>query len=342
MVTTSRKSVTPWLRGLSALLSVFVLFIPALVFNADVLLHKLTIPSRLATIDWLPSEMHSCADTSCFLEPPMSRVIPKMQALISLNRMRRYLESHTIPIVREIGNQTVPLSVCSVVGGAPTKDNENHGAVIDNSIVYRINIRVPEFLAAESQPTKLGTRTDILVLQFASLRIIGKYIDSVRNRSNPSSIEIARANAGESVKKRKPLLLYRIECPGRRVACSRGWGSLLNSTVPEWLPLSFMNPNHEFEAVKQINRISSGKYELPMDPNSIIPSTGLVTIINALSICRHVNLFAFNGSIAGDRDFPKKTVWFGHSMNEERATVRWLARCSRTESWLCGRLTLYS
>ena len=257
--------------------------------------------------------------------------------------MRRYLQTNTIPVVNQVGGHTFPLPVCSVVGGAPVPVNESHGTLIDASVVYRINTRVPEFLAAESLPTKLGRRTHIIVFQGGSISKLELFIGTTPNQSKASKVQIARARAGRILKKQKPVLLYRLGFIRGTMSWKRGWKILDRSTVQRWSPLSFMNPSHEIEAVKQLNRVSSGKYEMPDGYDGIMPTSGLVAIMNALSNCQHVNLFAFNGSTRSDGNYPDKSGLFRmHSGNLERELVRWLARCPPEESWMCGRLTLFS
>ena len=321
-------------RALYLTLTFIILFI--LYQNARLLIHNLTVPSHFSTVDWPPSEVNACLETSCFLKPPFSTQIPESEALESLNLMEQYLNAHFVQTIHQVSGQRLPFRECSVVGGSPRLPNMTHDAFVDSTIVFRLNMRAPEFLKAESILTGLGTRTDFLVVQHITVRKIQRYIEG-RNINN-KTLQKARADAGARFRDRRPILLYRTEC-SRAKACPRAWARLIDSEVPGWLPVSFVNPHHEFETMRQLNRERTGVYRLP---RKLAPTTGLVAIFIALSNCRHVNLFGFNGSPVGDGDFVNKTVGQMHPMTSERNVVRWLSQCPHEESWLCGRLTIYS
>ena len=304
--------------------------------NASILIHTLNAPSHFVTIDWPPSQVNACPETSCFLKPPFSALFPESEALASHNFMREYLKKHVVPTIQQVSGQSLPFRECSVIGGSPKSPNETHASIVDSTIVFRINTRLPEFLKAESILTGLGTRTDILMLQHISIKQIEKYL--YLGYSN-KTVQRARAHVGLGFRDRDPIILYRTEC-SRVKGCPRAWKKLIDSKVPNWLPISIVNHHHEFETMRHLNRERSGVYGLPSE--KLVPTTGIVAIFAALSTCRRVNIFGFNGSSTGDGDFVNGTVGQVHSMTLERSLVRRLSRCTYGESWLCGRLKIYS
>ena len=319
-------------------LALFFIILFVLYQKISVFTHNLTVPSHFSTIDWPSSQVNACSETSCFLRPPFSPPIPKSEALEADILMKKYLKKYNVPTIREISGQSPPFRECSVIGGSPKSPNKKHAVIVDSSIVFRMNKRVPEFLEAESIQTALGTRTDVLVLQYYSTKHIQAYTKGWGHGNNKTRLQ-ARLRAGARVRAQHPVILYKTECT-RPKSCPKAWSGLIDSGVSSWLPVSFINPHHEMEARRLLNRERKGVYELPS--KGVIPTTGLITIITALSNCRQVNLFGFNGSPTADGHFGNKTVSAAHAMTSERNLVQWLSKCPRKESWMCGRLRMYS
>lgn len=289
-------------------------------------------PAHLSSLVWSPSHLTSCLSTPCLLSLPFRPILRASEASTALPLLRNYLRKHVVPPPPLPLQSSSPHPMCSVIGGAPISPNSSHSLIIDSTIVFRLNLRLPEFLTAESHATTLGTRTDILLIQRAAVRSFERFIHGWGDGN--LTLAASRRHAAKTVQKRLPAIIYRTECPGRFKACPKAWLALQFSSLPKWGPLQFLSPHFEIETIKVLTRFGLYSKE--------VPTTGAVAIVAALSICKQVMLFAFNGSIFGDADYAKAAVWRGHHLKVERRFVRWLSICPGGESWLCGRLRIYS
>lgn len=289
---------------------------------------------------WDLNNLDVCEKTSCFLRQRMGdsrkgRIQSSLQSTkgrAAFEALKEHLVKQSDFPVHNFRRQSYvrpSFANCSFIGGSPSSSKKSYSKIIDSGPTIRLNRRYPAFLRAEGVPTFLGSRTDVLVLQRATLKTIGRYIKKLGGGNN--TLEYSRFLAGESFFKEKPLLLYRSRCFDAR-ACTEALEILNNSTIPGRLPFRLIHQDIEKSAVASLKRFGQHK----------VPSTGIVGILVALRMCKVINVFAMNGSTKGDGDFPKRTVWNGHDLSVERKFVRWLGTCRPHENPWCGRVKVFS
>lgn len=337
----SRMSLRPPSKGLALLtiaLGAFVLILSRAWLNFPKVSGRALLWSRASLL--------ACVSWDCLHEAQFAaQRLSTEDANAALHHMRAFLmnKPNQPPPEPEDFLTTAMLSTCAVIGGAPLPPHVSwteQSRLVDQmaDLIMRLNVRVPELLAAEGAAVPLGTRTDAMFLQRGSLRSFERYIHGW-GEGNTTYGEV-RKRAGKTLKDRwHPVIIFRPECPSRFESCPKAWKALGQSSLPQWTGLHLLHYEVEILTNTLLKRVV-GKRRFRI--GSDVPSTGIVTVVAALRICKEVTVFAFNGSVHGDGDVPGQAVWGGHKLKAERKLLRWLAICPREDDEVCGKLTIYS
>lgn len=302
-------------------------------------------PSRPPLL-WSRVSLLACVARDCLHQTQFAaQRLSTEDANAALQHMREFLtnEPNQPPMEPDDFLATAMYSTCAVIGGAPLPphiSSTDQSRLVDQmaNLTIRLNVRVPELLAAEGATVPLGTRTDALFVQRASLRSFERYIHGW-GEGNATQGGVRR-EASKILKHRwNPVIIFRPECPSRFESCPKAWEALGRSSLPQWTGLHMLHYEVEMRTNTLLKRVvGKRKFRIGSD----VPSTGIVAVVAALRMCKEVTAFAFNGSVYGDGDVPGQAVWAGHKLRAERKLLRWLATCLREDDEVCGKLTIYS
>lgn len=312
---------------------------------------KFSGPSRPSLL-WSRAALYSCLSLDCLHHKAfVSHRLSFEDAEISLQRMRKVLADRPFYPPSEPSRflEKAKQSTCAVIGGAPLHPSVSameQSRLIEQSadLVFRLNVRVPELLAAEGSASSLGTRTDALFLQRGSLRSFERYIHGW-GEGNATRGTVRKLASQAFQDRWHPVFIFRHECPSRFESCPNAWEALGRSSLPEWTELHLLHFEVEMLTNKLLKKVVDNHFDIKRREfhiGSDVPSTGIVAVVAAVQMCNAVNIFMFNSSVEGDGDVPGQAVWAGHNLGSERKLLRWLATCPREEAEICGKLTIYS
>lgn len=297
-------------------------------------------------IAWSRGDLLSCVAHRCLHQKSFQKHRMSFEdAELSLRKIKRllYMKPLFPPAFPQEFSDKAIRSTCAVIGGSPLSPHisaTEQSRLVDETtdLVFRLNVRVPELLAAEGASPPLGKRTDAVFIQRGSLRSFERYIQGWGGQN--ASRGTLRKQAGEAFKaKWHPTMLFRHECPSRFESCPKAWHALARSSLPAWSDLHVLHYGLEMKTQMLLHDLNVRRnFSLATD----VPTTGIVAIVTALHICKAVNVFMFNGSITGDGDVPTQDVWRGHNLKSERALLQWLGTCTGEEFEICGKLTIFS
>lgn len=314
-----------------------------------------SLPSRILAVQdlqdlpplfWSREDLLVCVNERCLRnEAFRNHNLSSEDAELSLGHMRQLLEKKSFfpPVIPQKFLDKLSNSTCAVVGGSPLPPQisaTEQSRLVDESadVVFRLNVRVPEFLIAEDALPPLGTRTDAIFVQRGSIRSFDRYIYGW-SEGNATRGRLRKQAAQMLKKKWHPKIIFRHECPGRFKSCPKAWDALSSSSLFDWSDMHVLHYHFEMYTKELLQDVRKGGVSFV---GSSVPTTGIVAVVTALQICKAVNVFMFNGSITGDGNLPTNDVWRGHNVKSERALLRWLATCSRKEAGICGKLTIFS
>lgn len=286
--------------------------------------HRVHPPSFSTSFFWTRPSLISCLESGCLAAAPFNH----SNSTQAHDRLHAYLRrTPTQPprppthFLRNMSN-----SSCAVVGGAPHSPSTNFttlSAQIDGmDIVVRLNVRVPSLLAAEGHESRLGKRTDILIIQRGSMRNLLRY--QFGWGGGNGTLAKKRRLAGKTLK--NVMMVFRTECGGVKKGCAEAWDVLeKEKAFTKWKDLRLLG----WEVENQVRQKLWGT-------EKAVATTGFVSVWAMLGVCKEVGVFGMNGTLTGDGDRGNITVWRGHKLNRERQVLRELEKSTG------GNLRIYS